>query len=282
MEALKMARTYGTIETGFWHSLKVKSLSERGKLLLLYALTCPHSNSIGCFTLPIGYVAVDLGWENSTADEHMRELTAAGRIDRDSATDLLRIVGWWGHNNIDNPNVAKNVVKTAAILPKSSPVYGRFIEDLKAYSETLGAGVQEPLRKLFANGSGNGSETVSEGLLEPFRNQNLTEPIQSEPNGAPADAVPSPSAPVLETAKDRLFHLGVPYLVSRAGKTDDAARRVIGGWLKGTSPEAVLDAIAKAQANSAIEPVGYIAAILKPQKPATPDGRPAPYVTGGL
>ena len=55
-------RDYGKVQSSFWTSADTCKLSDDGKLLSLYLLTGPHSNILGCFRLPIGYVSDDLGW----------------------------------------------------------------------------------------------------------------------------------------------------------------------------------------------------------------------------
>ena len=62
-------RFFGKIETGFWRNPKVNRLSDHAKLLAVYLLSCPHGNAIGCFVLPRGYIAVDLGWDPAAVTE---------------------------------------------------------------------------------------------------------------------------------------------------------------------------------------------------------------------
>lgn len=101
-------RTYGRIETSFWQNPKVWSLScDESRHLLLYLYTCPHSNSLGCFVLPDGYIMADLNWPAETLALRFEELTAKGFIERDPASFLVRIVGWFGHNMTENRNVAQ-------------------------------------------------------------------------------------------------------------------------------------------------------------------------------
>jgi hypothetical protein len=53
-------RSYGSVHTKFWINSDVQLLSPNAKLLALYLLTSPHTNMLGCFRLPIGYVVEDL------------------------------------------------------------------------------------------------------------------------------------------------------------------------------------------------------------------------------
>lgn len=89
----------------------------------------------------------------------------------------------------------------------------------------------------------------------------------SDPNGSGAKAPPLPLSD-----QDRLWRDGVPYLAKR-GIPDGQARSVIGRWLKGNSAANVLNAIGRAQAEQAVEPISFITACLKPGKqPSSGDG----------
>lgn len=155
---------YGKIESGFWHNPKVRALSERGRLLLAYMFSCPHGNSCGCFVLPDGYVATDMGWPIETVTQTISELFDNGFLERDEPSNLIRIVGWWGHNGIANPKVAQFVAKEVAALPNCL-VRQHLIENLLSLTRLH--------EKVI--------ETLSERLPKPFRNQEHNNTIQ-EPN----------------------------------------------------------------------------------------------------
>ena len=57
-----MARDYGQIQSAFWTHPKIRSVGPDAKLIAAYLLTSPHTNGLGCFYLPLGYVATDLGY----------------------------------------------------------------------------------------------------------------------------------------------------------------------------------------------------------------------------
>lgn len=163
---------YGKIESGFWHNPKVRALSERSRFLLAYMFSCPHGNSCGCFVLPDGYVAADMGWPLETVSETLSELFAKGFLERDSTSNLLRIIGWWGHNKIENANVAKFVAKEIASLP-NCVVRQHLIKDVLAQDD-----LHETVR-----------QTLSERLPKPSRNQEPNLTIQ-EPNPTLAPKAP--------------------------------------------------------------------------------------------
>ncbi len=125
-------RTYGRIETSFWQNPKVRALScDESRYLLLYLYTCPHGNSLGCFVLPDGYIMADLNWPYETLALRFSELVAKGFIEGDAESFLVRIVGWFGHNKIENRNVAQGAVKIIAALP-SGAILDSLLADLVA------------------------------------------------------------------------------------------------------------------------------------------------------
>ena len=62
-------RVFGRLESSFWDNPKVRELTDHEKLLLIYLFSCKHGNAIGCFVLPIEYIAADLGWTTEAASE---------------------------------------------------------------------------------------------------------------------------------------------------------------------------------------------------------------------
>ena len=70
-------RTYGKVKIAFWEDDKIRGLPDAPKLLALYCLTGEHSNAIGCFRLPLGYIETDLRWSKDTAQTALERLDAA-------------------------------------------------------------------------------------------------------------------------------------------------------------------------------------------------------------
>lgn len=156
-------RAYGKIESGFWHNSKVRPLTEGAKLLLLYIYSCQHGNSLGCFVLPDGYISADLEWSSERVSKHVSELVSKGFIERDNNTNLTKILGWFGHNTIENENVAKAAIKTIKSLPNCI-VKNSLINDLNELGNKF-------LNK-FANELGNeflNPEPIPEPIPEPSK-----------------------------------------------------------------------------------------------------------------
>lgn len=100
------------------------------------------------------------------------------------------------------------------------------------------------------------------------------------------EGTPERKAPAAVAApEDSLWANGVSYLKTRAGKSEPQARSLIGKWVKASSSQAVVDLIARAQAEKVIEPVAFIEACLKraaPKSGTDPGGyRPMASGAGG-
>lgn len=155
-------REYGKIESKYWQWARRKNLSVNAKLLSVYLLSSPHSNSIGCFELVIGYVMADFGWSEDETNQVFQELEKLGFAKRCLETDFVFIPDFINHNKPENINVGKNMAKTIAAIPREFTYWTDFIEVLKPYY------------KRFPDGFING---LAKGIATP----NQTKPIQTEP-----------------------------------------------------------------------------------------------------
>ena len=124
-------RKYGKIETALWHNPKVRGLSESARLLYLYMISCPHGNSLGCFVLPDGYISADLKWDQRQVSKLVNELVAGRLIERSETSSLIRIIGWFGHNTIENQRVAMAANDTLKTLPNDD-VFANLIKELNS------------------------------------------------------------------------------------------------------------------------------------------------------
>jgi hypothetical protein len=190
-----MAR-YGKIETGFWHSPKIRRLSQEARYLMLYLLSSPHGNALGCFVLHEGYIAADLGWAPDAVAHSVEEVVNKGLVERDGDTSLTRILGWWGHNSIENANVAKHVAKEIAALP-ACEVKNHLIEAVLTLTD-LHPVVMQTLSERLGKPFRNRSEAVSPQSAERFRNQ---EPNLTLPNPTDSVALAIASGPALKVEK---------------------------------------------------------------------------------
>lgn len=163
-----MPRHYGIIEANFWNNRHVRKLSREARVLLLYLFTCRHGNSAGCFVLPDAYAAADLGFTVQEVTDGFVELLCKPFVERDSDTEVVRLIGWFGHNVIDNPNIAKNVCGWILSLPDCE-VKSNCIRDLK---------------RRYANKAGNVGKTIRDVLGQPIRTQEPEQEQEQEPDSS--------------------------------------------------------------------------------------------------
>ncbi len=111
-------RIFGSIYSTLWKSKKFNSiLSNETKLFYIYAHTCQHGNSIGCYYLPIHYAAGDLRLSETVINNAIDECAKALLIDYDFGEEIIRIRDFLMFNTIDNPKHATGAVRHTIALP---------------------------------------------------------------------------------------------------------------------------------------------------------------------
>ena len=159
-------RDYGQIQCSIWTHPDFVSLSDQGKVLMCYLLTGQHSNGLGCYRMPIGYITADLGWTEKKASETVSELFRNGFIRVCKATDFVWIPKYIRWNPPANANVAKAREKEFAGIPSSFEYFALLSKDLLEHYEYWA----EPFR--------NRLETVCRTVSK--QEPNLSEPIRED------------------------------------------------------------------------------------------------------
>lgn len=154
-------REYGRVHCAFWTSHDMRSLSEDGRALALYLLTCPHTTLIGICRLPDGYVSEDLQWTNERVAKGLLELFQKGFSNRCETTKWIWIRKYLEWNAPENPNQWKAARRIAAQIPDDcvwkSDFLGIFSDDGES-----GGNPSETLPQGYRNkGSGTGAVTGS-------------------------------------------------------------------------------------------------------------------------
>lgn len=184
-------REYGQIQCSFWSDPDIQGLSDDGKLLACYLMTGPHSNGLGCYRLPDGYVQADLGWSPQRVTKGFDELFRIGFSERCETTIFVLIPKFLRWNEISNANVAKARIKEFETIPKKSPLFSRLCESMQKH------GKHWP--KDF--------ETILKGYIkqEPNQNQPREEPNRKD-SGEPETVSPLPPS-VPETLPVAVIHI---------------------------------------------------------------------------
>lgn len=152
-------REYGKIHSAFWMSESVRLLSDDGKMLALYLLTCPHGNMLGCFRIPDGYVSDDLGWPLERVSKGFNELFDNGFSNRCSASKWVLIYNFLEYNPFENPNVGKAAGKVYSTIPSNLPAKAELTRILRDSCPFF------PVAEL--NPSINPSQTLSNSVRNP-------------------------------------------------------------------------------------------------------------------
>ena len=110
-------RDYGKVHTSYWTSTTIRSMTEDGRTLAMYLLTCPHGTIAGVFRLPDGYACEDLQWDEKRVQEGFAELLANGFANRCETTKWVWVTKHLEWNQPENHNQRKAVAKIATQVP---------------------------------------------------------------------------------------------------------------------------------------------------------------------
>lgn len=130
-------REYGQLQIEFWSDPKVLQLSDQAKILMVYLITGPHSNSLGCMRVPTGYIQDDLNWERDTVETRCEELVKQGLVHRDWKTGWTLLPRFLKHNPPANNSVAANLEKLFRKVPDEVAIYPSLVEALASYGTRL-------------------------------------------------------------------------------------------------------------------------------------------------
>ena len=181
MQRCPEMREYARVHSTFWSSPTIAALSDDGKLLALYLMTCSHNTIAGVFRIPDGYISEDIGWTSERVSKGLCELFDNGFANRCETTKWVWLINHLKWNKPENPNQRKAAAKVVASIPSEccwKPDFMRFC------APAIGlANIEE------ANPYGT--------VTEPFRNQEQEQEQEQEREVAqpatPPAAQPSPS-----------------------------------------------------------------------------------------
>lgn len=176
-------RDYGKVYSTFWSSETTGQLSDDGKLLALYLMTCSHSTIAGVYRLPDGYVSEDLNWGSERVQQGFDELFRKGFANRCGTTKWVWIRKHLEWNKPENPNQRKSAAKIALSVPDGCAWKPDFMRD---YAEVLAISWEPPE---------NPCETLSKGFLNQKQEQKQEQDSPSLRSGEASQAPPPTPAP---------------------------------------------------------------------------------------
>lgn len=160
-------RDYGQVQCSWWGHPDTVDLSDNEKLLFLYLLTGPHSNGLGCYRLPFGYVSSDTGKGIETVSKGFLELGIKGFAYHCKTTEFVVIPKYLKWNPVSNGKVAKARQKEFQDIPSKFEFIQVVAQDILEFGKHF----EEPFRK--------GIETLVRARSETLSKQ---EPNRTEPN----------------------------------------------------------------------------------------------------
>jgi hypothetical protein len=106
-------REFSKVYRNVWTSQKFGRLDHYARLVYLYLLTSPHSNSSGCYDLKEGYATADLDSLSEAYRKAMASLEEVGLIEREDGTNTVLLTNWCEFNE---PTNAKHAIGILAHL----------------------------------------------------------------------------------------------------------------------------------------------------------------------
>lgn len=160
-------RDYGQIQCSLWGYQPFINLPEDEKLLYVYLLTGPHSNGLGCYRLPLGYVFTDTGNSIDTVSKGFISLQEKRLVYRCESTEFVYISKFLKWNQISNKKVAIAREKEFNLIPSNFNYFQLLANDIIEFGKHF----SEPFRNRIDTVIGSRSETLSK-----------QEPNRTEPN----------------------------------------------------------------------------------------------------
>ncbi|MDF1565314.1 MAG: hypothetical protein P1V51_19915 [Deltaproteobacteria bacterium] len=176
-----MSREYGVIRTRYWTDPDVHRLSLPARLMGAYLLTSPHSNALGCYRAPVGYLSEDLRLSYDDAKQALETLEEIGFVVTDELGWIF-LPNYIKHNPPQSPNAGKAAVAVIDTIPKESPLRK------EAISAILASGNAYLIEALSITGlAGEEYEGLVEGLASPSEGlpEGLASPSEGLPEGLP-------------------------------------------------------------------------------------------------
>lgn len=256
-------RDYGKIFSKIWESDDFRALSEDGRTLALYLLSCKHGTIAGVFRLPDGYACEDLQWSPERVSKGFADLFAKGFATRCNGTKWVWVVKFLEWNEPENPNQKKAAAKVAAQVPAectwralflsmAAPILGPSIQ---AEDAAAGAKQKNPLGTLEEPLANQKQKQKQEQEYSEANASGADAPVQADLI-APQDPEP-PKGPEPVKAVDVIFGLGLPLLV-KAGVPESNARSFLGLQRKG-GDDRLAGVIRSAIETQALQPLEFIA-----------------------
>ena len=201
-----MAR-YRQIDQRIWNDEKFFSLSNDGKLLFFYLLTCPAMTMLGAAPIRAEAVAVDLGWDSKRYAIPYRELYERGMAEYDDR-GLFWVKNFLKYNPPANPKVVIGYSSLLDSLPEC-PLLSKVIQNLGKLCESKGGEYAKVYVKSFPEPLRNGTRYgMPYGMADRMPNQrteNREQEIYKPPVDPPSTSQAEEGEPKADDSDSSLF-----------------------------------------------------------------------------
>lgn len=163
-------RNYGKVYARFWTSEDVRRLTDDGRLLALYLLTCEHGTLAGICRLPDGYVCEDMQWPAERVAKGFGELFRKGfatRCERTKWVWITKFLEWNRPENRNQLTAARHILKQ---VPNECEWRAEFQQVFDELSDSMGKGFPNPSgtvsNPVTVTVSGSGTVSVTQPVTE--------------------------------------------------------------------------------------------------------------------
>ncbi|MDH1293828.1 hypothetical protein N5C43_21545 [Comamonas terrigena] len=164
-------RDFVKVSPTFWTGPTGRSLRKAGQdaqLTALYLMTCPHSNYLGLYILPVNYIVADTGLSLESVHHALKAIEHSGFARYDEATETIWLIegAKWqlgelsaGSDGKKADNRIAMVRKNFAALPSDCPFLGDFSEKYeKALKLSPEQGAHTPSSNQLHDGQSSNDE----------------------------------------------------------------------------------------------------------------------------
>ncbi len=154
--------SYAQVERAIWTKRRFRGLSDDGRLLLFYFVTCPHATQSGLFRLPPGYACEDLQWTSDRYKAAMDALIEVGLIKYDEENSIILNLKQLLKFPPQNRNQVAGIIGKLKEVP-TTPL----LNDLADIVANIDRDYISQLSCYLSERLGNRFETVSKGYGDP-------------------------------------------------------------------------------------------------------------------
>lgn len=161
---------YSKIDTLFWSDGKIRAMSPDARYIILYLLTTPHRNILGCYHLPKLYVMADTKLSQNKFTVAWKEVIKSGMVKYDEQSEMILVCNFLKYNPLENPNQVKGAIAKLKELPET-PFFADIADILG--EEASKTDLQELIKALYMRSgidvhtvSGTVAQSVTERVLQ--------------------------------------------------------------------------------------------------------------------